>query len=150
MQSRGIERGDDRDHLARLFPRPAAARRSVGVEGLDFVADPRRLAQGLGAADHADPHFRRVRCSFDAAGQTDSIDADQFEARLAGSNADEPQPLAHDLERQPSARERARSGVGNLPFADATVDITNGHLQRVGPLASRPRRHRDPVRAATR
>src|ERR1700761_133594 len=52
--------GGDRNHVARRFERAATTGRTIGVERLDFVADPYRLAQILGAAGNADTHFIRV------------------------------------------------------------------------------------------
>src|ERR1700709_1020041 len=46
-----------RNHVARRFPGAAAGRRSIGIERLDLVADPDRLAQILGTARDAHAHF---------------------------------------------------------------------------------------------
>src|SRR6476469_4972405 len=51
------QHGSDRHHVARRFPRTAARGRAVGIERLDFVADPDRLAQVLGAPGDAHPHL---------------------------------------------------------------------------------------------
>src|ERR1700712_5614085 len=51
------QHGCARDDVARRFPGAAAGRRTVGIERLDLVADPDRLAQILGTARDAHAHF---------------------------------------------------------------------------------------------
>src|SRR5689334_12017813 len=72
----------DRDDLARRFPGAAAARRTVGVERLDLVADLDGLTQRLGAAGHAHAHLVRLAGSRSLAMQC--VDADQVAAQLGG------------------------------------------------------------------
>src|SRR5450432_1879279 len=54
--ARHQHRGDRHD-IARRLPGAAAAGRTVGIEGLDLVADPDRLAQAFGAAGDANAHL---------------------------------------------------------------------------------------------
>ena len=129
------QHGGDRDHVARGFPGPAAARRAVGVERLDLVADAHGFAQVLGAAGDADAHLigliamRRETC-----GPCSESMPIRSNAQFAGGNARQFQPLAHDVERQSAARERTRTGIGDLALADEAVDIADRDLQRVGAL----------------
>ena len=60
------------------------------------------------------------------------IDADQVEARLGGGDAREGEALSHDLQRQPSPRQRAGSGVGDLAFAHIGVDVADRDLEAAG------------------
>ena len=64
------------------------------------------------------------------------IDADQVEPQFTCRDAGQLQPLAHDLERQLSARQRAGTGIGNLSLADKTVEIADRDFQRAGSLAA--------------
>src|SRR5882757_7969837 len=51
------QHGGDRDDIARRFPGATTAGRAVGVERLDLVADPDRLAQAFGTAGDANTHL---------------------------------------------------------------------------------------------
>src|ERR1700716_1445702 len=51
------QHGGNRDDIARRFPGAATTGRTVGVERLDLVADPDRLAQAFGAAGDANAHL---------------------------------------------------------------------------------------------
>ena len=94
-----------RDHIARRFERAAAGRRAVGVERFDLVADSDGLAQIFGAAGDANTHLVRLVGVRGDRGSVQGIDADQLEAQFACRNAGQLQPLAHDFQRQPSARQ---------------------------------------------
>ncbi len=113
------------------LPGAAAAGRAVGVERLDLVADPHGLAQILGAPGDAHAHLVGLVGARGHLRAVQGIDADQVEAQFAGGDAGELQPLAHDVERQPSPRQRAGPGIGDLALADKAVDIADRNFQRV-------------------
>src|ERR1700743_241732 len=54
------QNGGDRSPVARGFERATAPGRTIGVERLDFVADPYRFAQIFSAAGNADAHLIRL------------------------------------------------------------------------------------------
>src|SRR5262249_30905651 len=110
----------------------ATPSRAVGVKRLDLVADAHGLAQILGAADNADAHLIRLAAMRGDLRPVQRVHADQVEAQFACGDAGQFQPLADDVERKAAARQRARASVGDLPFADETVDIADRDLQRAG------------------
>src|SRR5262249_20846945 len=107
-----------------------------------------RLAQILGAAGDADAHLVglvgvcRHLLGRDLLGRdlrpVQGIDADQIEAQFACSDAGQPQALADDVERQPAARQRAGTGIGDLASTDETVDKPARAFQRIAPLPAAP------------
>src|SRR5689334_10322373 len=60
------------------------------------------------------------------------IDSDQLEAQFTCRQAGELQPFTNDLQSQPPARQRARTGVGDLALTDIAVDIADRYFQRGG------------------
>src|SRR6267154_720702 len=46
-----------RNHIARRLPRPAAGGRAIGIERLDFVADPDRFAEIFGTPGDANAYL---------------------------------------------------------------------------------------------
>src|SRR3954471_24432827 len=139
------QHGSDRHHVARRFPRAAARRRTVGIERLDLVADPDRLAQVFRAPGDAHAHLVWFAGSRGNFRPVQGIDADQFEPQFAHGDTGQLQSFADDLQRQPSPRQRAGAGIGDLALADVAVDITGRDLQRVGSLRAAPTADTNPV-----
>src|ERR1700759_3673835 len=133
QQARG-----DRDDIAGRFEGAAASGRTVGVERFDFVADANGLAQVFSAAGNANAHFIRFIGMGGDFSAVQRVDADALKPPFAGSHAGQLQPLPHDLQCEPSAREGPGTGVGNLALADIAVDIADRDLQRAGAFGSAP------------
>src|SRR6478736_3882563 len=150
LRLRQLARQQDRrhrDHVARRLPRAAAGGRAVGIECFDLVADPDCLAEVFSAPGDADAHliwFAGGRRNFRA---VQGIDADKFETQFACGNTRQLQPFADNLQRQPSAPQRARAGIGDLPLADIAVDIADRDLQRIGTLVAAPATYPHAIRS---
>src|SRR6185503_4291792 len=99
----------------------ATACGSVGVEGLDLVADAHSLGHRPRAARDAQPDLVRLAVARRNR-PVQRVDTEQVEAHLARLHAGAAQPLAHDLAREARTRERAGACIRDLPFADPAVD----------------------------
>ena len=132
--SRGSRTEATATDVARRFPRAAARGRTVGIERLDLVADADRLAQAFRPPGNAHAHFVGFAGARGNVRPVQGIDADQFEARFARGDIGQLQPLADNLQRQPSPRQCAGAGIGDLALADVAVDVADRDLQRVGSL----------------
>src|SRR5260370_1240293 len=125
-----------RDDIARRFEGAAASGGAIGVKRFDLVAYSNGLTQIFGPACDANAPLVGLVCLCRQIGPMQRVDADQVEPQFACGNAREFQPFPNDFERQPSARQRARAGIGNLALADIAVDIADRNLQRSGALGA--------------
>src|SRR5450830_701879 len=64
------------------------------------------------------------------------IDTNELVAHFTGLYTHDSQPFLDDIERQLAARLGARTGIGNLPFADVAVEITERGFEGGRPSAT--------------
>ena len=118
------QRRHDRNYLASRLPRTPAAGRAVRIEAFHLIANSHGLGHRPGSTDDADANLGNLGGGGRPSGLVRGINADQFESGLNCHNTGQLQPLAHDVQRQSSARNCAGAGIRDLSLAyEAISDI---------------------------